>query len=90
MDVFLGEAGIPPEYTAYSIRHALITALFDMNLSEVDVNAYTGHTNNARTGLTHYFHLDGKWAGTDLAQMNPVIPSLRGEDEGDDLLRLSL
>ena len=67
LKVLLGEAGIPAEYTAYSIRHALITALFDMNLSEVEVNAYTGHSNNAHTALTHYFHLDGKWVGAELA-----------------------
>jgi hypothetical protein len=60
-------AGIPSEYTAYSIRHALITALFDSGLKETEVNAYTGHLNNAHTALTHYFHLDENWVGHRLA-----------------------
>ena len=57
---------MPSHYTAYSIRHALITALFDMGLTEVQVNAYTGHSNNAHTAVTHYFHLDSRWVGNDL------------------------
>ena len=64
----LREAGVPSQYAAYSIRHALITALFDMGLSEVQVNAYTGHSNNAHTALTHYFHLDAQWIGKGLQE----------------------
>jgi hypothetical protein len=63
----LMSAGIPSEYTAYSIRHALITALFDSGLKETEVNAYTGHSNNAHTALTHYFHLHENWVGHRLA-----------------------
>jgi hypothetical protein len=63
---FLREAGIPPTYTAYSIRHALITALFNSGLKEQEVNAYTGHSNNAHTALTNYFHLDENWVGRSL------------------------
>jgi hypothetical protein len=65
--LLLLEAKIPACYTTYSIRHALITALFAKGLSEPEVNAYTGHSNNAHPALTHYFHLDEKWAGKDLA-----------------------
>jgi hypothetical protein len=65
--ILMQDAGIPSHYTTYSIRHALITALFDRGLSEPEVNAYTGHSNNAHTALTHYFHLDGRWVGDQLA-----------------------
>jgi hypothetical protein len=61
-------AGVPSQYAAYSIRHALITALFDRGLKETEVNAYTGHSNNARTALTHYFHLDDNWVGKRLLE----------------------
>jgi hypothetical protein len=53
----LRDAGIPSMYTAYSIRHALITELFNRGLKEQEANAYTGHPNNAHTALTNYFHL---------------------------------
>jgi hypothetical protein len=43
------KAGINRKYPAYSIRHALITALLDAGLSESQVDAYTGHSNNAHT-----------------------------------------
>ena len=66
LKALLQEVGVPSHYTAYSIRHALITALFDRGLTEVQVNAYTGHSNNAHTAVTHYFHLDSKWVGSDL------------------------
>ena len=63
----LAEAGIPSEYTAYSIRHATITALFESGLSEIQVNAFTGHSNNSHTAVTSYYHLDSVWAGLGLA-----------------------
>jgi integrase len=56
-------AGIDPQFPAYSIRHALITALFDGGLSEVEVNAYTGHSNNTHTAAINYNHLNHRWVG---------------------------
>jgi integrase len=56
-------AGIDPQFPAYSIRHALITALFDGGLSEVEVNSYTGHSHNAHTAATNYTHLNHRWVG---------------------------
>ena len=87
----LREAGIPAQYTAYSIRHALITALFEMGLNEVQVNAYTGHSNNAHTALTHYFHLDEKWVGHALvpAEM-PVSPEAEAAIQRDNMELQSL
>jgi integrase len=49
-------AGVAAEFAAYSIRHALITWLFNHGWSELQVNAYTGHSNNSHTALDHYFH----------------------------------
>jgi hypothetical protein len=66
LKVLLREAGIPPMYTAYSTRHALITELFNRGLKEQEVNAYAGHSNNAHTALTNYFHLDENWVGRSL------------------------
>jgi hypothetical protein len=59
----LGRAEIGRKYPAYSTRRALITALFDAGLSESQVNTYTGHSNNAHTAATNYFHLNSKWVG---------------------------
>jgi hypothetical protein len=57
----LVDARIDRKYLAYSIRHTLITTLFDAGLNESQVNAYTGHTHNAHTAATSYFHLNSKW-----------------------------
>jgi hypothetical protein len=66
-------AKVPARYATYSIRHALITYLFDLGLSEVQVNAYTGHSNNSHTALNNYFHLDGKWLGRRIAAKEGVV-----------------
>jgi hypothetical protein len=50
-------------FTGYSFRHSTIQALFDAGLDEKEVNAYTGHSNNAHTAVNYYFHLDKAWAG---------------------------
>jgi hypothetical protein len=71
----LERAGIDRKYPAYSIRHALITALFDAGLSESQVNAYTGHSNSAHTAATSYFHLNSKWIGHAIAS-NALSPAV--------------
>jgi hypothetical protein len=60
-------AGIDPQFPAYSLRHVLITALFDGGLEEHEVNAYTGHSNNAHTAATNYYYLNSRWVGRALA-----------------------
>jgi integrase len=60
------ERGIPEGFTGYSIRHAVITALFGF-MKETEVNAFTGHSNNSHTSLKYYYHLDKNWAGKMLA-----------------------
>ena len=81
----LTAAGIDPRYPAYSIRHALITALFDSGLSEPQVNAYTGHSNNAHTAATNYFHLNRKWVGNAIAKR---VLSERAKDLAETMMRV--
>jgi integrase len=50
-------------FTGYSFRHAMIQALFDAGLNEMQVNAYTGHSNSSHTAVNWYYHLDKAWAG---------------------------
>jgi hypothetical protein len=44
----------------------MITWFFSHGWSELQVNAYTGHSNNSHTALDHYFHLNKKWLGREL------------------------
>jgi hypothetical protein len=74
----LRKAGIADSFPAYSIRHVLITFLFDQGLSEVEVNAYTGHSNNSHTALKYCFHLDANWMGVRIAQAT-LIKDVRVE-----------
>jgi hypothetical protein len=71
------DAGIPPVYTAYTVRHALITALFDAGLSETDVNAYTGHSQNSHTAVNYCFHLDKRWIGRMIEKKQRRVSQLR-------------
>jgi hypothetical protein len=50
-------------YTAYSFRHSMMQALFHAGLNEMQVNAYTGHSNRSHTAVNYYYHLDKVWAG---------------------------
>jgi integrase len=59
----LKDANIPEVYKPYSIRHVVITALFQAGFDEKPVKAYTGHSNNSHTALNYYYHLDRSWAG---------------------------
>jgi hypothetical protein len=72
--------GIDRKYPAYSIRHALITALFDAGLDESQVNAYTGHSHNAHTTATSYFHLNTKWVGHAIAAESTSPAAVAGAD----------
>jgi hypothetical protein len=91
------KAGIDRHFPTYSARHALITFLLRLGFSEVEVNAYTGHSNNSHTALSHYFHLDGNWAGRKIVQEAlKVVPEkaeeiierdnrVQREEEGEEL-----
>jgi integrase len=67
LKMLLKAAGIPDVFAAYSFRHALITWLFAQGHSEIEVNAYNGHSNNSHTALSHYYHLDNRWLGREIA-----------------------
>jgi integrase len=88
----LRQAGIPEKFTAYSIRHALITALFELGFQETQVNAYTGHSNRSHTAVSSYFHLDNKWVGRSLihgegeAPKNPRVQATIEEDNQTNLV----
>jgi integrase len=69
MTALLRKAGIMEPYTAYSTRHAVISALFRSGLQEKEVNAYTGHSHNSHTALNFYYHLDAAWVGSKLAAL---------------------
>jgi hypothetical protein len=76
----LVDAEIDRKYPAYLIRHALITALFDAGLNESQVDAYTGHSHNAHTAATSYFHLNTKWVGHALAAESLSPAAVAGAD----------
>jgi integrase len=70
----LRDAKIPDVYKPYSIRHAVITALFQAGLDEKQVNAFTGHSNNSHTALNYYYHLDRVWSGRTLEELaKPIV-----------------
>jgi hypothetical protein len=76
----LTAAGVPAHFPAYSVRHALITLLFALGWSEIQVNAFTGHSNNSHTALNHYFHLDEKWLGKEIERAVPQEVAVAAED----------
>jgi hypothetical protein len=63
VNAVLVKAAIDHRFPTYSARHALITFLLRLGFSEVEVIVYTSPSNNSHTALSHYFHLDGNWAG---------------------------
>ena len=80
-------AGIPEGYTGYSIRHATITALFRF-MGEKEVNAFTGHSQDAHVALEHYYHLDRNWAGGKLAELKTMVtvtPRMQEEFDRDEV-----
>jgi integrase len=76
----LVDAGVDRKYPAYSIRHVLITALFDAGLNESQLNAYTGHSHNVHTAATSYFHLNTKWVGHAIAAESLSSATVAGAD----------
>jgi integrase len=85
-------------YTGYSFRHSMIQALFDAGLDEKQVNAYTGHSNNAHTAVNFYYHLNRMWAAqklraapTDRVQLRDEVLEIMNKEraqilEDDDVI----
>jgi hypothetical protein len=88
----LGRAGIDRKYSAYSICHALITAVFDTVLSVPQADAYT---NNAHTAATGYFHFNSKKIGhatassalsaAVFASADPIVARENGECQVEEI-----
>jgi hypothetical protein len=62
---------IPPEYGAYSIRHAAFTALM-RKMSVEQVTEFSGHSRKTHTLEKFYLHLDQNHAGNILASLTAV------------------
>jgi integrase len=60
-------AHIPPDFKPYSIKHAAISALYELSFSSAEVNIFTGHSELAETAPTYYLRSFGKWPGLSLA-----------------------
>jgi hypothetical protein len=61
-------AGIASHFTAYSVKHAVVTKLFRLGATEEQVNAYGGWAPGSRTAQRWYniATLEEDWLGTKL------------------------
>jgi hypothetical protein len=64
---YIRRAGIPAPYTAYSIKKAVITSLFNKGFSKERISSFTGHSNDCNTALKHYHDPTNDWLGHILA-----------------------
>jgi hypothetical protein len=84
----LADAGIPGIYLPYSIGHALITYLYELGYSEIQVNAYTGHSPNYHTIIRFYYHLDKNAVGKKITGLIPIpekaMRSILADQEGEE------
>jgi site-specific recombinase XerD len=89
---YLRRAGIPSPYTAYSVKKAVITRLFNNGHSKEQISSFTGHSNNANTALKYYHDPTNNWLGHVIAQGATQAPEVEvpekvseeGEEEGDE------
>jgi integrase len=63
----LTAAGVPTQYSAYSIKHATISALYNLGFSTTEINIFTGHSESADTAPKYYLKSLGNWPGHKLA-----------------------
>jgi site-specific recombinase XerD len=84
----LADAGIPGTYLPYSIRHALITYLYELGFSEIQVNAYTGRSPNYHTTIRFYYHLDKNAMCKKITGLIPIpekaMSSILADQEGEE------
>jgi site-specific recombinase XerD len=66
----LRAAGVPSTYGPYSIKHAVISALFHLGFSSTEINLFTGHSELADTAPKYYLKSINKWPGFRLAANN--------------------
>jgi site-specific recombinase XerD len=60
-------ASIPSFYRPYSIKHAVISALYHLGCTRTEVNIFTGHSELADTAPTFYLKSINEWLGYKLA-----------------------
>jgi site-specific recombinase XerD len=74
-------AGIPAHFTAYSVKHAVVTKLFRLGATEEQINAYGGWAQGSRTAQRWYniATLEEDWLGTKL------VGEWLGEDRDNTL-----
>jgi hypothetical protein len=81
----MSAAGIPERYTAYTIRHATVTALFMRGATDEQVAAFGRWAKDSRVPrLFYYIHAtDGAWIGKTLLAQQPALETefllLRGQ-----------
>jgi hypothetical protein len=80
----LHDVGIPDYYKPYSIRHALITYLYELGYSETQVNAYTGHSPNYHTTIRFYYHLDMNAIGKKITELVEIPEKAQRTIEADE------
>jgi integrase len=68
-------AGIPDRYAPYSIRHAVVTALYQRGASDEEVGAYGRWAPGSRVPRLFYFihATDGSWIGEKLLAEQPSL-----------------
>jgi hypothetical protein len=81
---YIRKAGIPPPYTAYSIKKAVITSLFNQGYSKERVSSFTGHSTNSNTALKHYHDPTNDWLGHVLARGTSQTQDVNVPDEVSD------
>jgi hypothetical protein len=86
LNALLRRVKIPDRFKPYSIRHALITALYRKGLTESEVNVYTGHSHRSHTTLNYYYHLDKNWVGASIANSFSIPESVQRALQADDSL----
>jgi site-specific recombinase XerD len=70
----LTAAGVPSYFKPYSIKHAVISALFHLGYSRTEVNLFTGHSELADTAPAFYLRSIKNWPGFSLAEAPSGFP----------------
>jgi integrase len=65
-------AGVPPEFKPHSIRAAVISKAFALNLSRDQISLLSGHSLNTNTIMQHYYREINNWPGFSIA--NGFLP----------------
>jgi integrase len=75
-------AGVPPEYKPHSIRAAVISKGFALQLSKDQISVLSGHSLKSQTIMDHYYRDIDNWPGFRLAQ-NALSPIQQQEGGAD-------